>query len=236
MMRRFEILEYLRLLWLARLSLAGRWSFALAFAPIVWPLLLAVLLLMSPEDAGYEPQSVATVLLGPAVAALGIGFGVRIVGAEIEQRTIELAYTVPGGAKKVWTAKLIAAGATLVLSTLLTGGFVAALLTEFPPNVLLDALLASLTYMCLALWLSVITRSEVTGALLSVPLLVLGILLGETRFSPFFNTLELVESGQYATREIVAWSTQNRVGQALACLALVLMAYGGADRREKLLG
>jgi hypothetical protein len=54
----------------------------------------------------------------------------------------------------------------------------------------------------------------------------------QRRWSPLFNPLGTVDS---SSSDLLAWTIQNRIGVALLILALVLLSYVRAERREQLL-
>ena len=77
-------------------------------------------------------------------------------------------------------------------------------------------------------------KSEAAGALVTVALIFLNLFLHGVlpRLSPFWNP---GSRPQMAPEEILAWTVQNRIGFLLVIAALTALAFGRAERREKLL-
>jgi len=108
-------------------------------------------------------------------------------------------------------------------------------LTVFPVGVLYTAFQAAVFYLVLSMALSALFKSEVTGALVSIPFLIIGMALYAFRPSPFFNTLIPEIADRADPSDILAWTIQNRVGYALVILAVVALAFARAERREQMM-
>jgi len=172
------------------------------------------------------------------MTVIAIGLGVSIIAGEIEQRTLEVAYTVPGGARRIWSAKLAAVILLLVVTETLLAIVTATFFTSFPITSLYGAFQGAVFYLVLAMALGALVKSEITAVLVALVLLVAnGALSGfgnsPNRLSPLFNPLTVSETSH---SEILAWTIQNRIGVALAIAALVALAFARAERREQLLG
>lgn len=228
----------IRLMRLAALQLAGRRFWILPLLPLLWLAVQAVLLLLGTRE-GFEPAAAQNTLIGLPVAVLAVFLGVRIVAGELDQRSLEIAYTVPGGAHRVWLTKLAAALAMLVASMVLQAAVVYVFFTPFPMVVALyGALQAVLFYLVVSMGLATLFRSEVAGAMATAALLGLnGLIAGfgenQVRVSPFWNPLAL---GEVDPGEVLARAVQNRIGFVLVVAAVVAMTFGRAERREKMLG
>jgi hypothetical protein len=224
----------LRLLHLSAKQLAGRRYWVAPLLPVTWVGLQILFVVAGWRLERFEPAEAQTVLIGAPLAVLAAALGVRVIAGELDQRTLEIAYTVPGGAHRVWLAKL-AAGTLLLLGA---EGLLAVathlFCTSYPPiATLYGALQGALFYMACAMALSTLARSEATGAMLTVGIGVANVFVGGTRISPFWNHLPLLEDHDIA--DVVAWTVQNRIGFALVIVALCLLAFGRAERREALL-
>ena len=103
----------IRLLRLSATLLAGRRFWLLPFVPLLWLGFQAVLLLFGTR-VGFEPEAAQNTLIGLPVAVLAVFLGGRIIVGELDQRSLEIAYTAPGGAHRVWTTRLLAALLLLV--------------------------------------------------------------------------------------------------------------------------
>jgi hypothetical protein len=176
------------------------------------------------EQLGHPPQFVTSVS----------GFTSR----RTDRRTLEIAYTVPGGAHRVWLTKLAATGLILAASELVLAGMVYAFLTSYPLSALYGAAQAAIFYMVLAMAFAALFKSEITGAMATVAVLFLNAFLtgfgeSQNRLSPFFNPLALDDLNP---ADLIAHTLQNRIGFVLAIAAVVALAFSRAERREKMLG
>jgi ABC-type transport system involved in multi-copper enzyme maturation permease subunit len=225
------------LLWLSLRLQLGKRFWAVPLLVLAWPAFQALALVAGWSDGGFEPEDAQNVLIGIPLVVLAIGLGVRIIAGEIEQRTLEVTYTVPGGARRVWISKILAAILLLAVAQGLLAIVAAAFFVPYPATALYGALQAAVVYLVLAMGLGALLRSEITALLVvSVVLLMNGLMTGfgglQTRLSPFFNPLAVDEENQ---AELLAWTIQNRIGMALLILALIALACVRAERREELL-
>jgi hypothetical protein len=208
---------------------------------LVWPSFQATRLLVGQGTTGFNEAHAQNVLIGFPLVVLAIGMGVRIIAGEIEQRTLEVTYTVPGGSSKVWIAKLLAVLMPLLVAEAILAVTTAIFFTSFPWSALYGALQGAVFYLVLAMGLGALLRSEISATLASAVLLVIGGFFtnavgdNQSRISPFFNPLALRNTDTDASI-ILDWTVQNRIGFALAILALGLLACARAERRERLLG
>jgi len=232
-----QVSDYLTLLKLSlRLQLGPRF-WVVPLLALLWPAYCALSLLLGWRDRGYQPQDAQNGLIGLPLIVLAIGLGVRIIAGEIEQRTLEVTYTVPGGAQRVWVSKLVAAALPLLVAGALLAAITAAFFTAYSPMALYGALQGAAFYLVLAMGLGALFRSEITAALVAaVVLTVNGFMTGfgdlATRWSPLFNPLG---TGSANPADVLAWTVQNRIGVALVIVALTALACLRAERREQLL-
>jgi len=229
--------DTLRLVRLAAVTLGGRRWGLVPLVPLLWPLLQILRLLVGWETEAYQPADAQNGLIGAPLAILAIGLGVRIIASEVERRTLEVGYTVPGGIRRLFLAKLAAATGMLVVAELLLAAVAFVFLTDVPPLALYGALQAALFYLVVGMAWAALFRSEVTGALASAATLFLNALItgfGEeqVRFSAFWNEAALSTA---AREDLLAWSVQNRIGFALAIVAVAALGFARAERREKML-
>lgn len=221
----------------ARLLVGRRWWIA-CLVPLVWPAFAAFRLLVRWRVESFEAAEAQNLLIGAPLAVLAIFLGVRVIAGEMERRTLEIAYTVPGGAARVWLGKLAAGTLILVGAEALLALAAFAFFTEYPASALYGALQAALVYLVLATGLAALARSEITGAMLSVAALSLnGLFTGfgesQPRLSPFFNPLAIDGA---SPEDVLAWTVQNRIGAVLLIVGLAALAFARAERRERLLG
>jgi len=235
MRERRSVADTLRLLALSARMLAGRRYWLAALAPLVWTAGAVFWVLVGWREEDYAPADAQNLLMAIPLTILAIGLGVRIVAGEIDRRTLEIAYTVPGGAHRVWLHKLAAAAILLVLAELPVAAGTYLFCTEYDPGAIYGALQGALFYLVLAMSLATLFRSETAGALVTVGALLLSFPFqaGDLRLSPFWNPANLIEADP---EQLLAWTTQNRIGFALAIGLLVVLALGRAENRESMLG
>lgn len=225
---------------LLRLSLRlqlGRRLWLVPALALLWPLYHVVTVLAGWRELPFDAADVQNGLIGIPLAVLAIGLGVTVIAAEIEQRTLEVAYTVPGGARRVWIAKLGAAAAALLATGLLLAIIAAAIFARYPLSSIYGALQGAGFYLVLAAGLGALLRNEISAALVaSVVLGLNGFLTGfgnvPSRWSPLFNPLAVKD---LSGTEMIAWTVQNRIGFALLIVSLVTLTCARAERREVLL-
>ena len=224
------------LLRLSLLVLAGRRFWVLPLLPLLWLGFQALLLLVGLGE-GFESASAQGPLIGVPLTMLAVFLGLRIIAGEIDGRSLEITYTVPGGCQRVWWAKLLAAVLVLIVSELLLAVTTFFFFTKFPWGILYGAFQAAAFYLILAMAMATLFRSEAAGAMGTAAVLGLnGLLSGfgenQIRISPFWNPYSLEEADP---TELFAWTLQNRVGVVLVAAAILALAFMRANRREKML-
>lgn len=222
---------------LSLLLLAGPRYWLLPFVPLVWLGIQAALLLAGRPGVG--PDAVQNALIGVPVAVLAVFLGGRVVAGELDEHTLEIAYTVPGGTYRIWLSKLAAAGVLLLASVALMAGATFVFFTPFPAlQCLYGAIQGVAFYLFASMGFSTLFRSEVAGALASVALLGLNGLITQfgivqVRVSPLWNPLAI---DNIESERLLALAVQNRIGVALAIVAIMAMTFVRAGHRERMLG
>ena len=220
----------------------GRKFWIVPLLALTWPLFHAVRLLVSDTVPSFNETAAQNTLIGLPMTVIAIGLGVSIIAGEIEQRTLEVAYTVPGGARRIWTAKLAAVILLLLVTETLLVIVTSLFFTSVPVTALYGAFQGAVFYLVVSMALGALFKSELTAVLVTLVILVANVILLNSsntpshlsnRISPLFNPLALQET---SPSEILAWTIQNRIGVALAIIALALLAFARAERREQLLG
>lgn len=229
-----RIRGYLRLVRLSAQLVAGRRFWIPILLPLLWPAFQAFILLVGWRQTGFEARH-AQSLMGVPLTVLAIGLGIRIVASEMDRRTLEIAYTVPGGCHRIWLAKMTGCFFILLFSQALLALVTLAFFTSFPLVSFYGALQAALFYLVAGMAFAAFFRSEITGAMASVTLLAVnGLFAGDRmRISPFFNPLA-IRGGDKS--ELFAWTLQNRILFILLMVAIILLTFGRVERREKMLG
>lgn len=226
--------DHLQLLRHAARMIGGRRFWIAPLLPLLW-IGFQIFRAVVEWEEPYYPVDAQTLLIGFPLTVLGIGLGVRIIAGEIDRRTLEIAYTVPGGTHRVWLAKLTAAMLLLVVAEGLLALAAWLFCTSFPPGALYGALQSAVFYMVLSMALSALFKGEATGALASVLILVLNFPFqgANARISPFWNPARL---DNFDPSDVLAWTTQNRIGMLLAICAIAALGFARAENREKILG
>lgn len=236
MMKRLRrVWAYFELLRLAGLAIAGHWVWALVFLPLLWLAARALESLINPSG-GFLEANAQVGLMGIPLAALAVILGLRIIAGEMDGRSLEIAYTVPGGCQRVWWAKLGASVLILAVAAVLLALPTYFLFTEFPPVALYGAMQGAVFYLALSMGFATLFRSEVAGAMPTVAVLVFDLVVlsnNGVRASPFWNPL----ADPNADPELLlAMAWQNRIGIPLFIGLVVGLAFMRANRRERMLG
>jgi ABC-type transport system involved in multi-copper enzyme maturation permease subunit len=213
---------------------AGRRFWIAPLLPLTWILFQIFRLLIGWRPIPYAATDAQTILIGFPLTVLAIGLGVRIIAAEIDRRTLEIAYTVPGGAHRVWLAKLTSALLLLLVAEILLAVATYLFCTEFGLSAVYGSLQAAAFYLVLGMAFSALFKSEAAGAMITAAILVANFPFqaADIRLSPFWNPLKLTEADP---ANVLAWTVQNRIGFALLTVALTALAFARAENREKLL-
>ncbi len=95
-----RIVDWGRLLQLSARMIAGRRYWLVPLFPLVWIGLQLLFLVAQFRQTAFAPADAQTVLIGLPLSVLGIGLGVSIIAGEIDRRTLEITYTVPGGRRE----------------------------------------------------------------------------------------------------------------------------------------
>ena len=233
----FAQLEAFRL---AVMTIAGHRYWLLPIVPLAWLPICAWMGL----GGELEPASAQGTLIGLPLTFLAIFLGLRVIAGEIDGRSLEIAYTVPGGCERVWWTKLGAALLLLIAAEVPLAVATRIFFTPFPLDALYGALQAAVFYMVLAMGMATLFRSETAGAMPTAVILGFnGIVTrfgeNQVRVSPFWNphASNFVAGGGGVSDpgEILAWTVQNRIGFALLTAAILALAFMRAGRRERML-
>ena len=232
----FDLEARLRLYRLAAVAVAGRGFWLLPALPLGWLLVLGVASALGLRG-GYEPVMAQGLLMGVPLALLAGFLGVRVIAGEIDGRSLEIAYTVPGGCERVWWTKLAGGMLMLLIAQALLAVAVWLFFTHYPLGALYGALQAAVFYLVLSMALATLFRNEVAGGMATVAVmglngLVTGFGANQVRVSPFFNP-HAAETADPA--ELLGWTVQNRIGIALFTCGIAALAFMRANRRERML-
>jgi ABC-type transport system involved in multi-copper enzyme maturation permease subunit len=222
------------LLRLVLVMMAGRRYWLLPLLPLAWLVFLQLELF---SFFNVSPEAVQGLVLGVPMSLLGIFLGIRVIAGEIDDRSLELAYTVPGGSERLWRIKLIAAVTMLLVMEATLALVTVTLITGFPLGALYGAFQAACFYLVLSLSLATLFRSQIGGGVFTVILLgingaLTGFGNGQLRGSPFFNPYVIVGAD---SADVLAWTVQNRVGMLLLMAGILSLAFMRANRRERML-
>lgn len=228
----FQELEVLRY---AAIAIAGHkfWLIPI-IVPIVWLVPqsgMEILDWVTIRDEGIQFR------LAVPLAFVGLFLGLRIIASEINARTLEIVYTVPGGAEKVWWVKILASLMILLLTEAVMGVYAWFLITPYNLESLYGALQAGVFYMAVAMGFSTLFKSEVAGAIVAVVVLGLNLVFTEFGreqiwFSPIYNPHAINDQ---VLKTIVVETIRNRIFIALVTIMIFSLAFLRGNRREKLL-
>ncbi|MYE23449.1 MAG: hypothetical protein F4Y01_05845, partial [Gammaproteobacteria bacterium] len=164
-------------LWrLAAIATAGHRFWLLPLLPLVW-LVLSALMVLVGFDTPYGPAAAQVELIGFPLTMLAVFLGLRVIAGEVDGRTLEIAYTVPGGCERVWWAKLVGAWSILLVALALLGIATWIFFTRYSPWALYGALQGATFYLVFAMAMAALLRSEVAGAMATAAVLAFNILL-----------------------------------------------------------
>jgi ABC-type transport system involved in multi-copper enzyme maturation permease subunit len=228
-----RIMDYLRLTQLSIQLIAGRRFYITVLLPLLWPAFQAFLLLMGLREK-IEAVNIQ-MLIGLPLVIYAIFLGIRIIADEVDRRTLEVAYTVPGGSHRIWLAKMTASFCLLLFSEVLLAIFTLVLFTSFPFVSFYGALQSAVFYMVVSMAFAAFFRSEIYGAMATALLLTIDIIIGSNgnmRLSPFFNPLA-IDSNMI---DVLAYTIQNRILFIIVISAITLLTFSRVERREKMLG
>jgi hypothetical protein len=227
---------YMRLVRLSAQLVAGRRFWIPILLPLLWPAFQAFIIGVGWRQTGFEEMH-AQSLMGIPLTVLAIGLGIRIVASEMDRRTLEIAYTVPGGCHRIWLAKMTGCFFILLFSQALLAIATAIFFTSIPMVSYYGALQAAVFYLIAGMSFAAFFRGEISGAMASVTLFAINSVFGfggnQMRISPFFNPLAIRDGDE---TELFAWTLQNRILFLLLITAIVLLTFSRVERREKMLG
>ncbi len=234
-------MDYLRLTHLSIQLIAGRRFYITVLLPLLWPAFQVFLLLVGGRQSEIEAVNVQTLIELPLVI-YAICLGIRIIASEVDRRTLEVAYTVPGGSHRIWLAKMTASFCLLLFSEVLLAIVTLILFTSFPFVSFYGALQAAVFYMVVGMAFAAFFRSEISGAMATALLLTINIIYGLgssvssnvslMRLSPFFNPLAIDSN----MTDVSAYTIQNRILFIIVISAITLLTFSRVERREKMLG
>lgn len=137
------------------------------FLPLAWILLLTLMTMIGFANIDYIPALAQNSFIGIPVYLLAIALGMQIISSEIEQRTLEVCYTVPGGAKRIWLAKLAAACLILIAAELILALYVWFFFTHFPLTALLRVLQGLIFFLVLSMAFGALFKNKMTAGMAS---------------------------------------------------------------------
>ena len=215
---------------LAAVSVSGHRFWLLPFLTLAWPLVLAGSILVGALGIEITPASAQNLLIGAPMSVLAVFLGLRVIAGEVDSRTLEIAYTVPGGCEWVWWAKLAGGLLILLVAEVLLAITAWIFFTPFPLGALYGALQGAVFFLVLATGFATLFRSEVAGAMATAVVMVFAYMIPEN-VSPFWNPLYMGSD----RAAVLAATVQNRVGVALAAAGILSLAFMRANRRERML-
>lgn len=232
----------------ATVALAGYRFWFLPFLALLWIIFQYFLWIYNGEKI-ISLVTIQHTFIGIPLIAIAILFGVRIIAGEIDDRSLEIAFTIPGGSERLWLAKLFSAFLILLFTSVSLSLLVCAIFKPFPLGMIYGVLQDACFYMILAMAMGAFFRNTSTGVIGILPILGLNMFLtdfgeNQIRFLPFFNPHVLLDSTSSSTtidggftspKELLAWTVQNRIFMALLITFTLLLAFMRANKRETML-
>jgi hypothetical protein len=226
-----KLKTYLSLMIYSGRLMAGKRFWIAIFLPLVWPVLQLLFIAIGWRDGKVNPVD-AHMLMSLPLTIVAMGLGLRIIAGEIDSRTLEIAYTVPGGCHRVWLAKLATCFCLLLAGDVLLAVFTMVFLTSVSIDTFYGVLQASMFYLVMGMGLSAFFRSEITGAMATIVVYAISIMASSARISPFFNPLALDKAEK---AQAVAQIVQNRILFVILIVVISLLTFLRVERREKML-
>jgi ABC-type transport system involved in multi-copper enzyme maturation permease subunit len=231
--------DTLELLHLSLKLQLGKRFWAYVLLPLLWPIFLSAFELIGLGDMDTPtPQMAQNLFIGGPIYLLAIAIGMQIISSEIEQRTLEVCYTVPGGAQRIWLSKLAAALLIIVTAILLLALFCRIVFTPFPLAALYRVLQGAMFFLTLSMGAGALFRNKMTAGMAAVvALFFTGAFTGfgeiHPRFTPLFNPLRLAQT--MSSEELLYWLLQNHLGFAMIIATIVVLSFSRVERRELML-
>ena len=207
--------------------------------PLAWPILMLIADFIGFANLDAPtPGAAQNIIIGVPIYILAVGIGMQIISSELEARTLEVCYTVPGGAQRIWLAKLAAALLVIVTAILLLALFCRLVYTSFPPAALYRVLQGAMFFLALSMGAGALFRNKMTAGMVSlVVMFFTGAVTGfgeiHPRYTPFFNPLGLAQS--MSAEELLYYLLQNHLGFAMLIATLVILTFSRVERRELML-
>jgi len=222
----------------------GRRFWLVACLPLMW-LVLQQLLLWAGWHESFTADMVQNSLIGFPLYCFAIACGVRVVAADIEQRTLEVALSASGGAWQIWTVKTLAAtllmGCSLLImslacwllfTTFLSTSFLS---TAFPWGALIGVGKALLFFLILSVYVGSRIKSELPALVIMLGVLAFGLAQSDQFWSPLFNPLNTSMIEQYSTYQIATWTQRNHVLCATLLALIVWLLHSRSEHSEQLI-
>ena len=231
-----EIADVLRWMHLSIVLLAGRGAWGLPCVPLAWLVARMTPVWLGWRSPHFTPDEAQVGLIGLPLVVLGILLGARVIAGEVEQRRIEVAYSVPRAAARTCAAKLAGASVLITGSAVLLGIVTHLWFTPCSVYTIYGALQGALFYTMLSMAAAVLLHSEVAGAMVATAMLGLnGLITGfgsaQLRLSPLWNPTGI----EAAQSDVLAWTIQNRTLVLLVSATLLWVAFAAANERERVL-
>lgn len=227
-----KIADTFLLIKLVTLLQFGRRYWLIFLIVSIWPLIHGTLLLLGWRTEEFNNINVQNFLIGFPLYCLAIAMGIRIVAHEIEHRTLEVSYTVPGGARKIWLSKLFSAMLLLLASEVLLALITSLFFTSYSLLSLYNAFQGAAFFLVFSMFAGALTKNELTAALLAIAIGYLSLNISNNKYSALFNPLEVTD---IVASELFTWSIQNNIGYFFVIVSISALSFSRAENRETLL-
>jgi ABC-type transport system involved in multi-copper enzyme maturation permease subunit len=214
-----------------RLQMGHRF-WMIPFSVLIWPLLQACLALVGWKQGGFDPIDAQNRLMGYPLYLMSIGIGSALIAGEIEKRTLEVSFTLPGGSAKIWVNKLIAVTFLIITAELILALCASLFFTSITGGMLIRVLQGAIFYLVLAMAAGALFKNSLIASIAVSFILLANSYFIDVPWSPIFNPLIL---NNLETSELMQLMVQNHFIVIMAVTILALLTFLRAEQREALL-
>lgn len=214
-----------------RLQMGHRF-WMLPFAVFIWPLLQACMVFIGWKQGGFELVDVQNRLMGYPLYLMSIGIGVGLIANEVEKRTLEVSFTLPGGSAKIWINKLIAASFLIIMAELILGLCTWIFFTGITSGIVIRVFQGAIFYLVLAMTAGAFFKNSLIAGIVTCFVLFANSYFTNGSWSPVFNPLTI---NNLSAGDLMQLIIRNHFIVIAAIFVMALLAFLRMEQREALL-
>ena len=214
-----------------RLQMGHRF-WMLPFAVFIWPLLQASMMFMGWKQGGFELVDVQNRLMGYPLYLMAIGIGVGLIANEVEKRTLEVSFTLPGGAARIWINKLIAASFLIIVAEFILAFCTWIFFTGITSGIIIRVFQGAIFYLVLAMTAGAFFKNSLIAGIVTCFVLFINSYFTNRSWSPVFNPLTI---NNLSTGDLMQLIIRNHFIIVLAIFVMALLTFLRIEQREALL-